>query len=148
MNDNTLQSVAESFADSFIAKQRDNGNTFYCLTDTAPEWMREAVQAAHGDMLPDDWRYAMIRSAAQTLFEYEPDEWRDLDTEIADNLVDVYTSSLTAWLASHNARVAYCDQASEEYGPADNMEQSMQRGQFCELLEIVRSLIESFESQA
>lgn len=153
MTDNR-ENLARALADSFEQRTRDNGETFYCLTDNAPEWMREAMRDAHGDMLPDDTRYRMIRSAVYSLTDYSPDDWEDCLHEMADSLVDVYTADLTAWLASHIQRVSYCDEAASEYGLESNdgarfdTAQFLMRGQYAEYIEILSALVSAITEQA
>jgi len=46
-----------------------DGETYYRKKDTAPEWVGDAVYAAHdnGAMLPDDWKYETIARVADDL---------------------------------------------------------------------------------
>ena len=59
----TLQELAQSAYDRFELRERDNGDSFVTLADNAPEWLTDLVRDAHGDMMPDDWRWSAIRSA-------------------------------------------------------------------------------------
>jgi hypothetical protein len=150
MTDNRETLAAALYA-AFITKTRDNGETFYCLSDNSPEWMREAMQDAHSDFLPDDYKYRMIHECAAALTDYEPDSWEDSLHEIADGLVDVYTSDLTAWLASDVRRVGYCEEAATEYGltisDADFAKRIM-LGQYAEYMEILSALVSAIESES
>jgi hypothetical protein len=88
----------DTLTDYFQRKTRDDGTTFYTLTDDAPEWLRDAVYEAHDSELPNDWRYDICHSIINELGDgYDPDE-------IADGLVDVYNSDRAAWLADNLAR--------------------------------------------
>lgn len=127
---------------------RNNGETFIRLKDGSPEWMTDAIRKAHGGMLPDDTRYRMIRDVLSSLTDREPDDWEDAAHEICDSLIDVYTSRLTAWLASDINRVGYVTEAIEEYGRGRDPAHEIAMGQFREYEEIYGSLVRSIEERA
>lgn len=128
-----LASVASTW---FEAKCRENGETFLNLRDDRPEWLLDLVRDAHNGMLPDDWKYAAILSALDSIGEgYSTDEEHH---EWCDGEVDVYNNARSAWLASHLDRAGYCDAAKEE-GLADGSEGIFDLigiGQYQELREI------------
>lgn len=113
-----LTALAGQFAAAFESFTRDATGPekhFYRLKDGSPAWMTEVCHAAHGDMMPDDYRYEMIQDAALAIAE--ADEGDDLDErghEFADSVPSVYHSARAAWLASHLTRFSYCDEAAEE----------------------------------
>lgn len=123
----TFAIVATEFYKAFEPAKRDaTGETFYRLKDGSPQWMTDAIHAAHdalaGGRMPDDWVYDACRGIASDLDDLEPaDAQSALDEmhEIADSQVDVYTSALTKWLASHSDNIALCDEACEELGSDD-----------------------------
>ncbi len=96
-----MERLAAWFCGSLVEAERPDGTTYYTLLDGAPEWMRDLCREAHGDMMPDDTRYRMIREAAQILTEHDACHWDDSIGEMADSIVDIYTSSLARWMASH-----------------------------------------------
>lgn len=107
-----VQDAARAAAGWFEGRTRDDGSRFVTLRDGAPEWIRDLVYEAHGDFLPEDWRYACIAAAVDAIAEDE-----DADAgEFADDQVDVYTSDRLRWLSSNLNRAAYCDEAAEELG--------------------------------
>jgi hypothetical protein len=135
----TMQKLASDLYDAFETRHRQNGDTFHSLREGSPEWMGEIVQEAHGDMFPDDWRYAAIRRVACAIADTGDDE--DLDdagAEKVDAMVDVYNGRLAEWLASHAMRAGYCDEAAQEYGadPKRGIIGLMQIGQYAEYSEI------------
>lgn len=135
----------EQLQQAFEKRSRDNGETFVALRDGSPQWMKDLMHEAHDDMLPDDTRYAMIDECVDALTEY--DDWEDCTHEIADGLVDVYNSDLTKWLASHNLRAYYIDEAQRE-GLISEDADEFQRigvGQYCEYLEILHVLVAEFQ---
>lgn len=140
----TIPALAGDLYRALEARTREgSGETFYALRDGSPDWMAEAVREAHGDMLPDDWRYEAIWAVSEALSDLGADEdHEDAIHEIADGLVDVYTANLTKWLASSLERVAYVDEAREDFGGEGNdLETAIKRGQFLEYREIASSLV-------
>jgi len=118
----TTTTLARALADAFETAKRDNGDEFVRLREGSPEWMQEAIFAAHGDgdMLPNDWSYRLCSSMADGIAEaLEYDADADLDDalhEIADGAVPVYTGQRLDWLASHLHRMGMVDEAIEEAG--------------------------------
>ena len=147
----TAQKLASDLCDAFETRHRQNGDTFHTLRDGSPEWMGEIVQAAHGDMFPDDWRYAAIRRVACAIAEVSEDEdLYDAGPENVDAMVDVYNGRLAAWLASHAMRAGYCDEAADEYGadPKHGIIGLMQIGQYAEYSEIWSIVASALERMA
>lgn len=87
--------------------------TFDRLKDGRPEWLQELVREAHGEFLPDDWRYSAIRSALAWIHD---NDGNDESGEFADSEVDVYNAARVKWLGSHINRGSYCDEAASEFG--------------------------------
>jgi hypothetical protein len=128
----TIQTLAQEVYDSFEQDKRSDGEEFWKLRDGRPQWMQDLMRECHGDMMPDDFRYAMIRDVMAEMSEAD-----DLDDLMFEP--DVYTSNLTAWLASHLGRVAYVNEALEQYGEQGAMkyiDQVIGMGQVMELEEI------------
>lgn len=120
---------------------------FYRLREGRPDWVRDLVYAAHNDMLPDDWRFQCIMSACEYIAGSEGDDIEDAQNGFADGYVDVYTSSLLAWLSSNLRRLSYCDEALEEFGPAAGIAETITRGQYLEAVEVFGSVLASLEAQ-
>jgi hypothetical protein len=134
-----LIDAAKLGASMFQTKTRDSGGAFVTRMDDAPEWLTDVCREAHNDMLPDDWKYAAISAAFDRLAECdETDDLDDVAHEWADGYVDVYNSDLADWLASHNARGDYCDEARKEWGSTDGADTwtMLQRGQYREAHEV------------
>lgn len=83
-----------------------------------PEWFQELCRAAHGDMLPDDWRYEFIGDALSCIEENEDSDEDELSERFREwfDGAYVYTAQQTGWLASRADRHGYCDEAAEELG--------------------------------
>jgi hypothetical protein len=96
------------------------------LTDDAPGWLTDAVHEAHGDELPDDWRYATCAAIASALDERDgPDTDDDALVEIADGLVDVYNADRLRWVAGYMTRYTLVDDAVSEAGGIDGDERGI-----------------------
>lgn len=143
--------IMQFFANQFQVKERDNGDTFLCLSDSAPSWCQDVCREAHGGLMPDDWRYSWISSAADSLVDIDPDNWDEFH-EIADGLVDVYNDRLSAWLASNLTRAEYVNDAVSS-GLVDvsgdfDLYRALMAGQYEEINETIQSLVSEIESLA
>lgn len=135
---------ATELAAMFETRKRDNGEEFVSLTDNVPDWASEFVMEAHGtDFLPDDYRYRWIAEALELIAQEGEDE--DLASRFADD-VDVYTSSLLAWLASNLQRTGYCDEAVSE-GMTDGRDivKTIMAGQASERYEVFTNVVAALE---
>ena len=114
-----MKEIIEKALGYFEIIQRGD-NSIVVLKITAPQTLRDSVMAAHGDKFPNDWVYNKYHSILDAFLQYRietDDDLEDKRSEIADSLVDAYTSDLTAWLNSYNSNVYYLTEAQEEYGP-------------------------------
>jgi len=111
----SLQDRAQEARSHFEQTTRHDelGETYWRKRVNAPQWVYDLTLAAHdaGEILPDDWRYAFIVEALDLLADFE-----DTDEAFDALEADTYTAELTAWLASSVTRVAYLDDAINEYG--------------------------------
>ena len=136
----TIQEKAAQIRSTFVEKIRTDG-TKYWSTESEEAEIKELCYAAHDDMMPDDWKYRFIVDALDLIAD--ADDVDDVTIE-----PDVYTSDLTAWLASHNDRVEYLTRAIEDYEPKDgftalSIAQSIEREEvFYSVLSSIRSMIE------
>lgn len=112
-----FQVNALNFARAFSEQTRSDSSHFFMLPESAPEWMIEAVRSAHDEELPNDWRFAMVRSIAYSIAECESiDNAREDAMDLADNLATAYTGQLLNWYAEMPARLDYCDQYRQAFG--------------------------------
>jgi hypothetical protein len=95
--------------------RRDTARDILLPADGAPQWFTDLCHAAHGSMMPDDWRYEFIQDALSAIEDGSDEDGIDLDG------LHPYTSDRLGWLASHLDRPGYCDEAAAEAGgpPAD-----------------------------
>jgi len=98
------------YAKYLQVKQREDGTEFTTMTDDAPEWFRDMVHEAHFDLMPNDWSYRIISDAVGAIAEgVERDDFTDTG-------IPVYTSDHLQWLSSSLSRMAFCDDALEQFG--------------------------------
>lgn len=150
-NERPTLTAARELADAFVTFKRDGSDeTIYKCKDGTAQWITDAVMAAHGDMMPDDWKYEHCSHVADAIVETLEYNDADLDRlevgEIADDLVDIYTASLTAWLASHLDRVGYVDDA--DHAEEADLGDLLRAGQYAELSEIADALAEAIRERA
>lgn len=140
----TLAPLARAFAGAFKTATRDSGETFYRLTDGAPEWMRDAVREAHDGEFPNNWRYDTCARVVDDLADAleRGDDMDDVTHDLADSATDVYHADLARWLADNPSRAAYVDDAAEEYGTGGGVFDLIQRGQY----ECIRAMAETLLS--
>lgn len=147
--DPTLASLAGEAFDAFETRTRqggDDGDTFVTTREDAPEWVRDIVQDAHGDMLPDDWRYECIQAAFGHIHDTDGD---DDAGEFADSHVDIYTAARLAWLSSRLDRSAYCDEAVDAglVAPNADITDRIGIGQYMEASEVFGVVLAGLEAR-
>lgn len=127
MPNTTFAKVMKELADAFVSDVRNDGKTFYKLSDEAPAWLQKdagskVMREIHGvldDRLPSDWVYEAVSSIADNFVSYESedeDSARESTHEIADGLVDVYNADRLRWLADHLLNADLVDEACKELG--------------------------------
>lgn len=147
----TLQDIATEAYRGFETAHRgdDPEQPFTRLRDEYRDtWLYEIVYDAHGDFLPDDWRFDCIRAACGFLADMDgsddPDDWSH---EFADSHVDAYNAARFAWLASHIQRQGYCDEATAEFGPAETITDAIGRGQYLEAREVFEAVLQGLRER-
>ena len=147
MTATTPQDLAAQAHAFFEARERGEGERFTTTRYDSPEWLRDLVHEAHGEFLPDDWRYSTIHNALVFIAE-NPGADDDSAHEFADTAVDVYSADRLAWLASNLRRLAYVDEAVAEYGPREQIIDNIGIGQYGEAFEIYASIYASLDDRA
>lgn len=140
----TVQDLAAEASRHFERRERESGAEFVALKEGAPEWLHQLVQDAHGDMMPDDWRYQLTERCVDAIADHEnADDARDgLEPSI-------YTHELCDWLGSSNSRYSYCDEARAEGLVSDDasMIDRMQAGQLQELGEVFGLVLDALTAR-
>lgn len=138
-----IQEIAGEAFGWFERRGRDGGAPFVTRKEGAPYWIGYLLGHAHGDFTPDDWRYETIWCALGAICDAsDNDDASNVADEFADGNVDAYTSNRLAWLASNLNRVAYCDEASSEFGPVDGIVGMIGLGQYEESREVFYLVLE------
>lgn len=139
-----ISKKANEFLQYFKKIKRNENEEFYTLEDQAPSELKELVREAHGDFLPDDFRYRTICDALYAFADCGSDQ--NLDEIRLEP--DIYYHDLLKWLSSNLKRVFYCDEAISEFGleKVDTMVLITHGQQFekDEVIFIVRNLLINF----
>ena len=139
----TIQEIAQDYADRFEQRTREDKSEFWTVKDDQKsEELTELIHTAHGDMAPDDFRYAFIVDSLVAIAESSNAEEATLEA-------DIYTHELTSWLASRADRYSYCDEYVADFG-TDSQEgkfmgtiELLQGGQWKEKNEVLDSVRQS-----
>ena len=108
----TVQELAKLARCAFTLETREDGSEYWTHNRCAPEWIGELCNTAHGDMLPDDYRYRFIVQALDALEEAE-----DVDEAGQDWEYEYRYYRVVEWLSSHpGRRLEYCDDAVRHHG--------------------------------
>lgn len=138
MNDKIKELAAEALS-HFETRER-YGEEILVLKGDAPSWVHQLVRHAHDDMVSDDWRYLFILKSLSSL-----ERGDFVGSELEPSF---YTRSLNSWLTSDGRRVAYCDEAREEFGLDCDTLEPIQVGQLLELREVFSLVKEYLEDRA
>lgn len=135
----TIESLAADFARRFEGAVRSDGTKYRRVKDDEKsEELTDLIHAAHGDMLPDDWKYQFIEEALDAIAE---------DGEDADMEPSTYYGALGAWLGSHAERFGYCDEARQEWGgDFRDTAHLLALGMYAEQREVLASVLASLEA--
>ena len=146
-----IKAAALAFYCAFEQRTIGDRPPFYVLKDGRPDWMRGAIYEAHNGILLDDWSYSACYSIVSDLADCDEadteSDIRERSDEFIGGRIDEATSRLAAWLASHSARVGYCDEAADDYGAVADIRKAMQRGQHLELSQIFNAILSALVEQ-
>lgn len=138
-----LQAAAKLALANLERKTRNDGKSFVCTQDDAPEWVGDLCREAHSGP-PEDYRYECIEDALYAIAENEDE---DDAREQMENGVDVYNGKLAAWLAGDVSRGGYVDEAAEEMGGEfPGIYTALQWGQARERVEVLDSVRASLQT--
>ena len=145
----TLMESAADFLGSFrrLDDPEDDPRTpiRYGLSGSAPRRDQEIVLILHEALMPDDWRFYMIRQASEILAEADVKPNDDPGFyEVADSCVSVYEADLYSWLASHPCRRTYVEDVISDVGTEHSIRLSdfVRAGMIEELYDVWRMLRE------
>lgn len=142
----TVPQLAHELYNRMETKTRTDGSEYVSVRNPAP-WMTDTIREAHGDMLPDDYRYAMIQSFLAELSSLDDDDGEEAQDELiygwADAQASIHNMARFEWLASNLYRQFYCDEAREEglVDPDDGISQLIAAGWYMEAREVANSVL-------
>lgn len=142
-----LADLAKDALTHFHKHRRDNGDEIW-ISDDEPKWVKDLLWAAHGDMLPDDWKYEFTYEALDIIATTSDDNHPNIEADIS-------THRLLRWLASNGERIDYTDEAWDEYeGNETGIFAMMTLGQLRERFEVfdivdgyLRAMVADLEAQ-
>lgn len=135
----TLETLAAE-ANRMLTSKTRGDRRIVVPVDDAPEWFTDLCHHAHGDMMPDDWRYEFIEDALCQLENGEEDA-RDVDDAYP------YTHDRLNWLASRADRSGYVDEAASELGRPDTFDGEIALGMWWEMREVLGLVREKLEER-
>lgn len=124
----------------FELKNRDQGSSFWTLTDDRPEWLLDAVREAHHGALPSDWVYAEARAVCEAIdcedLDFDGRAWEDSLHEYVDARVDIYTSDVFQWAAELANSSLFAD--AEERANDVGVEGAFKEGGVVKVLQVIQ----------
>lgn len=137
---------------SFEVSSRENGSSFLRLSSGSPEWMSDAVMAAHDGELPNDSRYELIRDCLQALSEdgvESQEEALEASLQLSLDLVPTFNGDLLQWFSELPRRLGDCDEAlNQERVSQLTAYEVLSRGFRLAAEEVISSLADSLEDAA
>lgn len=134
----TRAELAGELFDAFTTADR-RGRTIVVLRDEHPlhDEAQLVTYAVHDGTLPDDWRFAVVRTVLGSLHDGDIGEDSDA-AEWADGSVDIYNDARLQWLAQVPGALDWCDQAQDDGLVTDKatLLERIGAGQYVALVEI------------
>ena len=88
-----------------VTTTRENGVEYISTADDCPDWLTDAIYAAHDDEMPNDWRYEIVAAILAC--------WDGKDSFDACSYVQAYTLDLLDWV-SRSGRSALVDELANQ----------------------------------
>jgi hypothetical protein len=105
----TIQELATQYASWFETAKRGDDTDFLRLK-TEDENIRDLIHSAHGNMMPDDFKYQFIHEALEAISECD----EDIENILLEP--DCYSKDLLKWVSSNLTRASYVDEVVDQYG--------------------------------
>ena len=141
----TTQDYAKEALTYFERITRSNDSEAYTTKPETPEWLTDLIRTAHGDLMPDDWKYEFIHDA---LLHFEDNDFDDEDLpEAIDSCVSIYNHELLKWVSSNLNRSSYVDDAVNEWMGDKHFDlyEALAAGQYKEIEEVFHSVGDSLK---
>lgn len=134
---------------SWNQQEMNIGSARVVLLETAPQWLKDAVQKAHRGALPNNWVYAECRAACLALDEQLEDmdaafnnrkailenDWSDWSHEHANQREEVRTQPLFQWASKMCLTLLFSEAESNSHGggegPGDTVARRLGMIYFC-----------------
>lgn len=137
---------------SFERSSRASGSEFWKLKPGSPQWMTDALMAAHDEELPNDSRYDLIRCCLQALSDdgvESQEEALEASLELSLDLVPIHTGDLLRWFSEMPRRLGDCDEALDQGRVSELTSYEMlSEGFRLAAEEVISSLADSLEDAA
>lgn len=134
---------------SFERASRPDGSSHLRLSSGSPQWMTDAVMAAHDEELPNDSRYELIRDCLQALSDdgvESLEEALEASLELSRDLAPTLTGELLQWFSDMPRRLGDCDEAlAQERVLELNSYEILSKGFRIAAEEVISSLADSLE---
>ena len=139
----TKSKPSKPLASHFCTRKRGKGPdavAYVTLRASRPEWLQDAVYAAHGGDMPNDWTYAECLAACEEIDSGDLTE--DTVDEHADGRVDVYTADRIAWAAEHFGHGIFDEgEAADLYAPDASIADRIGVVQYCAIRNIASTML-------
>lgn len=139
----TVQELATEALEYYRQSTAEEREGIYVHTDNAPEWVVDMTRNAHGDMMPDDWKFKFVVEALEAISEADEGEEED---ELYEWEPDVYNHVLLQWVSSNLGRMGYVDEAVDNYGWTD-LARALMAGQKTEFEWVAASVLKSLRDR-
>lgn len=136
----------------FESATRDSGATYVRMVDDAPEWLTDAVRAAHLGDLPNDWIYEQCRDVCDAIDEGSISD-SDSVSVWADGRADIYTHDLYAFAKDmfHTYTFSNGEELARDVG-GDNdrgsISEQIGRVQYFAIETIAQAILSAFEEHS
>lgn len=129
---------------------RQNPRKVDCLTEERPDWLYDAVVAAHQGDFPNDWIYSECRAACEAIDDGSLSSDDDVH-EYADSRVDVYTHDLASWYADMCSSTTYAtaEEEAHDLGAIDGeaIDHRLKIVQYVALSYIARTILDAYQNE-
>lgn len=147
----TVRDWLDSLLSAMVCSHRPDGSSYWHLSDAA-YWqsirqdLQDVIRQAHGDELPNDWRYETVYDVAVALLDasqgdaddWDADRFADLSFEVADSLTPYGAAACAAWVAENPSRAQF-DEPSVVAGSTNLA--AMLRWRYCEEVQLTAAAL-------
>lgn len=145
--------MTTNFSKHFVTRLRsvtDPDSAYVTLADDRPDWLQDAVRAAHQGTLPNDWIYAECRAAVEAFDDNGGDIDEDAAHEYVDGRVEVMTKELFQWAADFclTDTWASAEEEAADAGLPEMMDSRIAAVQYAAVRHIAETMFEACREHA